>query len=183
MKNSRVARRYAQALLEAAERDRALDAVLADLRLLQEHISESRDFRLFLKSPVIKGQTKLSILRNVFGGSLGALTMDFLRLLVEKNREALLSEVIVELFLMNDTRLGIVSLELKAAAELSDDHRTAITRRFENLTGKKIKISFSIDTSLKGGILVRVGDTVYDGSVKRQLELLRQRFAEGVVSN
>lgn len=183
MKTSRVARRYAQALLESAERDRVLETVLADLRLLQEHIAGSREFRSFLKSPVIKGQTKLTILHGVFGGSVNALTMDFLRLLVEKKREALLADIITELFLMNDVRLGIVNLELKAASELSDDHRTAITRRFEQLTGMKIKISFSIDTSLKGGILVRVGDTVYDGSVKRQLEVLRERFAQGVVSN
>lgn len=183
MKTSRVARRYAQALLESAERDRLLDAVLADLRVLQEHIAESREFRSFLRSPVIKGHMKLSILRNVFGGSVSALTLDFLRLLIEKRREALLSEVIAELFLMNDVRQGIVTLELKAALELSDAHRSAITQRFEHLTGKKIRISFSVDTSLRGGILVRVGDTVYDGSIKRQLELLRERFAQGVVSN
>ena len=74
-------------------------------------------------------------------------------------------------------------MELKAASELSEAHRSAITQRFEQLTGKKIRISFSIDTSLKAGIVVRVGDTVYDGSVKRQLELLRDRFARSVVSN
>ena len=183
MKTTRVARRYAKALLNSAEHQHKLDSVLADLRLLQEHIDESREFRSFLKSPVIRGQMKLSILRDVFGGSLSALTMDFLRLLIEKKREAHLSEVITELFRMNDERLGIVSLELKAASELSDTHRSAITQRFEQITGRKIKISFSIDASLKAGILVRVGDTVYDGSVKRQLELLRDRFAQGVVSN
>lgn len=183
MKTTRVARRYAKALLLSAERQGQLDSVLADVLVLQEHIAESREFRSFLRSPVIRGQVKLSILRDVFGGSLNALTVDFLRLLVEKKREAHLSEVIAELLLMNDVRLGIVSLELKAASELSDAHRSAITQRFEQLTGKKIRISFSVDTSLKAGIVVRVGDTVYDGSVKRQLEMLRDRFAQSVVSN
>jgi len=105
MKTTRVARRYAKALLLSAERQRQLDPVLADVRVLQGHIAESREFRSFLRSPVIRGQMKLSILRDVFGGSLSALTVDFLRLLVEKKREAHLSEIIDELLLMNDVRL------------------------------------------------------------------------------
>ena len=72
---------------------------------------------------------------------------------------------------------------MRAATELTKDQQQTIVKRFEGITRKKIRVAFSIDKQLKGGFVARVGDTVYDGSVRRQLELLRERFAEGVGRN
>ena len=183
MKNTRVALRYAQALLEAAEGQGVLEAVLNDASLLRRYLSQSRDLRLFLRSPVISGDMKVATLRSIFEASVAPLTMQFLLLLIDKKREEVLPEVMDELFRLHDERQGIVSLELQAATDLSENHRSAILRRFEQITGKTVRVSFSVDATLKGGVLARVGDTVYDGSVKRQLEMLREQFAQGVVSN
>jgi F-type H+-transporting ATPase subunit delta len=183
MITTRVARRYAQALLESAESERVLEPVLNDARLLQEYVDQSRDLRLFLRSPVIKTEKKASILQTLFEPLVHRLTMNFILLLLEKRREEVLPVIIEQLFVLNDQQKGIVNLELRAATDLSKTHRSAITRRFEQLMGKKIRISFSVDVSLKGGVLARVGDTVYDGSVRRQLEMLKEQFARGVVSN
>jgi F-type H+-transporting ATPase subunit delta len=79
---------------------------------------------------------------------------------------------------MRDELLGIVTLELRAAVDLTSDQQKTIAKRFEDMTRKRIRIVFSVDKQLKGGFVARVGDTVYDGSVSRQLELLRSRFTE-----
>ena len=84
---------------------------------------------------------------------------------------------------MRDDQLGILTLELRAAVDLTNDQQKTIAKRFEEMTRKKIRIVFSVDKQLKGGFVARVGDTVYDGSVVRQLELLRDRFAEGAGRN
>ncbi|MBE0556719.1 MAG: ATP synthase F1 subunit delta, partial [Proteobacteria bacterium] len=157
MKSTRVARRYAQALLESSESGRVLDSVLKDARLLHDYVVQSRELRSFLRSPVIKGETKVTVLRSLFEKSIAPLTMNFLLLLVHKNREEVLPEIIDELFRLHDERQGIVTLDLKAATQLSQDHRSAVVRRFEQITGKTVRVSFSVDATLKGGILARVG--------------------------
>jgi len=183
MKNTRIARRYAQALLGSAKEEKVLEAVLKDAGLLRDYVAKSRELRSFLRSPVIKSGAKVAVLRSIFEQSITPLTMNFLLLLLDKNREEVLPEIIDELFRLHDEQQGIVTLELKAATDLSQDTRSAIAQRFEKILGKTIRVSFSIDATLRGGVFARMGDTVYDGSVKRQLELLREQFARGVVSN
>ena len=183
MKSARVAYRYALALLETAEQEQVLASVLKDAVHLKGMIDQSRDLRSFLRSPVLKSAKKAAVLRTVFEKDVTPLTMNFLLLLVNKNRESVLPEVIGELFRLHDERQGTVTLELKAATDLSESQRSAIARRFEQMLKKTVRVSFSIDATLKGGILARLGDTVYDGSVKRQLEMLREQFARGVFSN
>ncbi len=76
-----------------------------------------------------------------------------------------------------------MTVEVKAAVELVKAQSAETQKRFEGYTKKTVQISFSLDKQLRGGFIAKVGDTVYDGSVKRQLELLRERFAEGPAQN
>ncbi len=183
MANIRVARRYAEALMTGAEERKLLDRVALDLETLERTLRESREFGLFLKSPVVNKEKKRNILQEMFGKKLHEITVGFLQLLADKGREDLLQDILVEFFRLRDEKLGIVSVEIKAAGELSKEQTAQIQKRFEGITRKNVRLAFSIDKQLKGGFLARVGDTVFDGSVKRQLELLRDRFAEGVDSN
>ena len=179
----RVARRYAEAALELAEEQKQGERLAADLELIQRAMKESLEFHAFLKSPVISKDKKRTVMADLFKAKVSSLTIDFLNLLIEKGREDVLDSILVEFFKMRDDRLGIVTLELRAAIELTGDQQKAIAKRFEEITRKKIRVAFSVDKQLKGGFVARVGDTVYDGSVTRQLELLRERFAEGAGRN
>ena len=179
----RVARRYAEAALELAEEQKQSERLAGDLELIQKAIKESLEFYAFLKSPVISKDKKRTVMADLFKAKVSTLTMDFLNLLIEKGREDVLDSILVEYFRMRDDRLGIVILELRAAIELTGDQQKTIAKRFEEITRKKIRVAFSVDKQLKGGFIARVGDTVYDGSVTRQLELLRERFAEGAGRN
>lgn len=183
MRQYRVARRYAESLITAAVEQKLLEKVAADCESLSRLIRESREFRLFLKSPVIKGARKQELLREMVEKKVQALTLSFLLLLAEKGREDILDEIMTQFFALRDDLLGIVSVDLKAATQLSDSQQESIRKKFEGITRKKVRLAFSLEKELKGGFIARVGDTMFDGSIKRQLELLRERFGEGIGSN
>jgi F-type H+-transporting ATPase subunit delta len=179
----RVARRYAEAAIGLAEDQKQGERLAGDLELIQKAMKESLELQSFLKNPVISKEKKLTALSELFKARVGTLAFDFLNLLVEKGREDVLDSILVEYFKMRDDQLGIMTLELRAAVDLTSDQQKTIAQRFEEMTRKKIRVVFSVDKQLKGGFVARVGDTVYDGSVSRQLELLRSRFAEGAGRN
>jgi F-type H+-transporting ATPase subunit delta len=183
MANSRAAKRYAEALMSAAEQQKILGRVTEDMQSLERVMNESKELVHFLKSPVIKKEKKRRILTELFGKQMHALTMSFIDLLAAKGREDILAEIGSQFFALRDERLGIVGVEIQAADQLSKDQHEKIQKQFEGITRKKVRLAFSIDKQLKGGFLAKVGDTVFDGTVKRQLELLRKRFEEGVGSN
>jgi F-type H+-transporting ATPase subunit delta len=179
----RVARRYAEAAIGLAGEQKQGERLAGDLELIQKTMRESAEMQGFLKSPVISKDKKRAVLESLFKSKVGPLAFDFLNLLVEKGREDVLDAILVEFFKMRDEELGIMTLDLRAAVELTADQQKVIAKRFEEMTRKKIRIVFSVDKQLKGGFVARVGDTVYDGSITRQLELLRKRFAEGAGRN
>lgn len=179
----RVARRYAEAALELAEEQKQGERLAVDLDVVWKVMKESREFIALLKSPVISKDKKRALLAEIFRSKLSGFTFNFLNLIVDKGREDVLDDIIKEYYKLRDDRLGIVTLDVRAANDLTKDQQQTIVKRFEGITQKKIRVAFSIDKQLKGGFVARVGDTVYDGSVRRQLELLRERFAEGVGRN
>ncbi|MEX0602963.1 MAG: ATP synthase F1 subunit delta [Bacteroidota bacterium] len=183
MANLRVAQRYAEALMGAAGDQRDLEKVAADIGVLDRAIRDAPEFRMFLRSPIIRSERKWEILISLFEKRLQPATMTFLKLVTGKGRENLLPEIAECFFALRDENLGILSLQVTGLTELGKEQQDAVRKRFEQMTGKKVKINFRLDPSLRGGIVVRLGDTVYDGSVKRQLELLRERFVGGAGLN
>lgn len=183
MHNVRVARRYAQAVMDLGAEQQSLDRIAEDFTFLRNALRESREFVAFLKSPVIGTDRKKSVLRGMLKANLSETVLNFLDLITEKGREEMLGAIIEEFFGLRDERMGIVHVDVRAAVELSGDQHRSIEQRFESMTGKKVRISFSLDKQLKGGFIARIGDTVYDGSVRRQLELLRERFTDELIRN
>lgn len=179
MRNSRVARRYAEALMSAAEEQKSFDAVVADMESLDRLLKESREFELFLRSPVIKTEKKKMVLQEIFKKKLSALTASFLDLMAEKGREALLKDIIRQFFVLRDEQLGIVPVEIRAAVQIPGDQRERIRKRFEQLTKKSVRLAFSLDKQVKAGFVARIGDTMFDASVRHQLEVLRKKFSQG----
>jgi F-type H+-transporting ATPase subunit delta len=181
MANLRIANRYAEALLTTAEEMHILKNVSDDLTVIQRIIKESHEFQIFLKNPIIKKEKKQAVFKATFGSSVQALTLRFLSLLIEKEREDALPSVIEAFFRSQDEMLGIVRLHVKTAVELSQQQSLELKQRFEVYSKKKVFIDQSLDKQLIGGFVARIGDTVFDGSVKQQLKLLRKRFADELI--
>jgi F-type H+-transporting ATPase subunit delta len=180
MKNTRVARRYAAALLGSAGTDKKVDAAAKDLALVGETLAASRELRLLIASPVVRPGKKAEVFRALFGSKIGKETQGFIELLLEKRREGNLPEIIEAFGTLWDERKGIVNVHVTSATDLSSAQEKSLQKELARATGKEIRLKTSVDTAIKAGLVVRVGDTVLDASLRRQLEILRARFSGSV---
>ena len=180
MSDVRAAYRYATALLQVAEESKKLDEVSRDLSVIEKLTNDSREFRLFLKSPVVNSERKKRAFGEILNGKIGAVTEKFILLLTSKGREQLLPEVVRQFGKLRDLRLGILHVSARTAVAFSPDQEKRLTGQLENATKKKIRLSFVVDPSIKGGFTVQHDDTVWDASVRHQLEVLRERFVNDV---
>ena len=178
MVNVRVARRYAQAMVELAEQQHSVDLFASDLEMMREAINGSAELRLFLKSPIIGKVRKMEVLKLLFGGKVGETVFQFIGLLAEKGREDILSDIINQFFAIRDERQGILNADVRTAVDFLKEQTSQLQSSLESYSKKRVRIKFSVDKQLRGGFVARIGDTVFDGSIKRQLELLRERFVE-----
>jgi len=179
MKNLRVARRYAQALLETAGSMQAVEEVARDLESVAAVLNTSRDLRLLAGSPVVRPARKEAIFRELFGKRVGKGTMEFLAFVIARQREAHLAEIAEQFALLRDAKAGVVGVDVASAVALTAPQEEELTRALGRATGKTVRLRLSVDPSIRGGLLVRVGDTVLDASIRRQLELLKARFIQG----
>ncbi len=181
MANIRIAKRYAKALIKIAEEMKKLDRITSDVQFVDSVIRSSRDLQLLLKSPIIKKEKKKEILKEIFSDSrVDPVTLKFIILLVEKGREELLQDVVKTYQQLYDEKMGIVSAEVTVAYELNVSERKKIEKKILELTGAKgVKAIYRVDPSIIGGVVIRIGDTVYDASIRRKIQLLREQLIYG----
>ena len=182
MSNLRVAKRYASALMALTGENKKPEAIADDLLTVQSAIKSSKELRSLLASPVVSKEKKKAVIAEVFNKKIGDVVHRYLASIIEKRRENMLPEVLEQYFLLRDEQLGIVSVNVRTAVEFSAAQEKALIKQLESFTQKKVRVSFSLDKILKGGFVAKVGDTTLDGSIRRQLELLRLRLKNGSVS-
>ena len=166
-------RRYASALLSAAEEGNFLDTVVEELQVIKEVLGHSRDLVHALRSPLVKGDKKIHILEEVFRDSIGEKMFLFLKLIARKKRAGLLPEIIDEFQILLDEKRGVINVDITSAVQLSDEQSSELITTLAAFTGKKIRARMSIDEQFIGGVTVKIGDTIYDGSISHQLQMLK----------
>ena len=122
---------------------------------------------------------KQQIIAEIYKGTVHQYTYDVMMFLLKKPPEHLLTSIIEAVFDLNRKHNGIQKAAIRMARRMSDGQKDALTGVLEGLTNRRIEASYEQDESLLGGIVVRLDDKVYDGSVSRQLQRLRQRFVSG----
>ena len=175
---SPVARRYAQALTEEAQKAGSLDAADADVALVTQTLDGSRDLRLALTSPVVSHEKKGAILDRLFGGQVSDLALRFLHLLVQNERDGQIPEILDAYRALRDERTGTVEALVRSAKPLDHAEIDRLKRALEARSGRTVRMRYEIDPALIGGLVVRVGDVVYDRSVRHQLESLRDQLTD-----
>ena len=175
---SPVARRYAQALTEEAQSAGVLDAVDADVALVTDTLDGSRELRLALTSPIVSHDKKRSVLDRLFGGQASDLTIRFLHLLVQNERDGQIPEILDAYRALRDERTGTVEALVRSAKPLDHAEIDRLRRALEARSGRTVRMRYEIDSALIGGLVVRVGDVVYDRSVRHQLESLRDQLTD-----
>ena len=172
-----VASRYASALLEEAQRLNVVDEVFNDMKTVQTTVSESRELTLMLKSPIVNSGIKQSSLRSIFDGKVSTLTSSFLSLLVKKRREAELPHIVDAFFEAYNAFMNIVEVSVVSAVELSPALEDQIISSIQGQLGDvTLQIKKSIDPSLLGGFVVKVGDRVFDTSLHHKLKSLKREI-------
>ncbi|WP_263820940.1 ATP synthase F1 subunit delta [Salinibacter sp.] len=182
MSQRTVTRRYAAALYEEANANGVLEAVDEDIRMLLESLDSNRPLVRVFESPVIPQDKKDSIVRELLGDRVEGLTVRFLRLLIRKDRETMTEAILDQYQTLRDEQRGIVDAEVTVARPLADETRTALVRSLEEKTGKEIRLHLHEDADLIGGLVVRIGDRVFDASVRSQLDALHDRLREATLS-
>lgn len=173
---SKAARRYASALLELSQERNEVEAILEDIKFINNTLEGSRELVVFLKSPVIKYDDKVSVLDELFTGEIEEATKLFMKLLAKKERVNLLDQITKAFIEKYKQLVGIITVEVYVAHELSDKQRETLHKKLEEKTQKTVDMNITQDESLKGGMAVRIDDTVIDGTVKHKLEELEESF-------
>lgn len=172
----RIVRRYAAALLNAARKAGAIDRVESDLGLVSYALDSVPSLCRITRSPIVSRERKKAILEETLADKLHPLTLSFLKLLVDKRREEIITSIESEYVQLADEARGIIKAHVLTAVELTDEQKSRLTETLSRATGKNVLVSAEVDRSIIGGVLVRIGDTVIDGSIRGQLLLLRNRL-------
>lgn len=176
MADYKVSMRYATSLLDLAVEKNMMDVISADIELIVSAMAKSPDLERALENPVIRPETKSAILEQIFKSRISQETMNFIRFLVKKGREDLLYNIAGKFLELRDEELGIVNVNIQTAFELTEHQMIEIRDKIEKMLNKKTRLKIKIDPDVVGGFIAQVNDTVYDASVKHQLEILKQKL-------
>ncbi|MHB8652274.1 MAG: ATP synthase F1 subunit delta [Terriglobia bacterium] len=172
-----VANRYARALADVVSQGGDYRAVLGELRNFNAVYQESADLRDVFDTPAVSLEKKVKVLEAILARlEVSKATASFLRVLVTNYRIGMLGEICAAFAKIANERLGVVEVKVMSATGLTEAEQQALRARFEEVTRKQVAMDFSLDGGLLGGILARIQSTVYDGSVRGNLERIREQL-------
>lgn len=177
---SAVASRYANALADVVTSGTSPlrpEEALADLHAFETALRSSPELHNALVTPAVPGSRKKAVVGRIADVlKLSRIARNFLYVLVDHRRIASLPDILRTFEVIVDERLGFARADVASARELTEAQRGELNGELERLTGKRIRMRFTVDDSLIGGVTARIGSTIYDGSVRGQLNSLQRRL-------
>ncbi len=174
------ARRYAEASFQVAMRDGTVEAWRAELDAAGEIAADETVGRM-LGNPALPLETRTEMAESIFGSVVGKPVLNLIGLMLRRGRIEQLPRVAAEFRRLDNARLGVTLATATSAAPLTPDEVRTLTARMEELTGGRVELDLRTDPSLLGGLVVRIGDRLIDGSVRGRLERLRSRIVAGTI--
>ena len=169
---------YANALADVALAQGAADAALKQLNDVAAAFTASSELRNVLASPAVPREAKHGVIEKIAArAGAGKIIRNFLFVIADHQRTHILPEIVAAFEGVIRQRQGVAEAEISSAIELSAAQKKKFAQTLERITGKKIEAKYSLDPTLLGGAVVRVGDTIYDGSVRSSLNEMRARLA------
>jgi len=180
MREHRVSYRYAKALLESAKKDNVADLIFNDFIKVKYTFEMSRELRQLAAIPVFQLWRKRKILNEIFlEEKISPMTMEFLLLLIDKRRGELILSIISEYEKQYNILNNRLPITVESAVELDEKMKEQVISKVTGKTRMKILPEYKLNQELKGGILVKIEDWVFDASIKNQLKVLRKQLIEG----
>lgn len=166
--------RYATAWLDAAQESGVLVEVRRDIKGLQNLMELSEELGHFLQDRLLTVSVKQSIIGDIFQEKVQPITLNFMLLIVAKKRERFLKEILVACVSLLDDLDGIMNADVVSTVNMGEAQNDALQAKLEAYTGKTIRMHSSVDPGLIGGFIAKVGDTVFDSSLRVHMQSIRQ---------
>ncbi|MBP2629059.1 MAG: synthase subunit delta [Firmicutes bacterium] len=179
---NQLAIKYAQAVYELAVEKDMLDVVEKELLLVESTITSYADLATLLYHPQVLAQAKKEIIRKIFGQDVNDFVLTFLLLLLDKRREAALPAIIAEYVKIANQARNIVKAEVTTALPLAESQHAALVKKLSLVTGKTVVLTTELDQTIIGGMIIKIGDKLIDGSVVRQLATLKNALLNNEVT-
>ncbi len=173
-----VAGRYARAFAEVvADRKMDPEKTIHEFRELATLVEQNQELRNVFQSPAVEHKQKISLLDAIIKKMDGSkMLRNFVAVLIDKQRIGEIREIFEQFRQDVDARMGLVEAQVKSARELSAAERKALESQITAVSGRRVRATYTEDPSLLGGAVVRVGSTIYDGSVRGQLQRMKQQI-------
>jgi F-type H+-transporting ATPase subunit delta len=172
--------RYAQPLLELALEKGIADDINRDMELLRDSCDVSPELKAILRNPVIRGYKKLSILKAIFTKDVHPLTLSLFDVIDRRNREEILYTLSVEFIRLYKEHKGIAQATVISAVPLNDASRENLIAKLTEQLGKKIELTEQVDQALIGGLMIKVGNSLIDNSIRTGLKRLKMNFSNSI---
>jgi len=172
------ANRYARALLDVLYPSNA-QAGYDQLERLNTVLVEHPDARRLLENPTVPVERRKALVKEITG-ALGSIPQvrNFIDILIDRNRLDLLDEIVSTYQKYLDQKLGVVRASVTAAVPLDESQRSILMTQLQKATGKQVRMEVSVDPNLLGGVVARVDSTIYDGSLRQQLESFKEKLVQ-----
>jgi F-type H+-transporting ATPase subunit delta len=178
-----VSRRYAEAMADVAIARKEVESIDNELRTFAAMVNGSRELHDAFASPIVKPPDKLNLLNALIDRlNIGTMTANLLRAMLSHYRLHYVAEVYEQFRRKINERKGLIIAEVASAGEVGAAEQAKLGRTIEQLTGKQVEFKFTTDPSLIGGVVTRIGSVVYDGSVRTQLQTIKERLKRGDVA-
>jgi F-type H+-transporting ATPase subunit delta len=174
----RLIKGYAKALLAVAEAEGELDTVEDELYQFAATVEREPRLREALTDPQLPTERKKALLQELLGTRANAHTTSLLGFVVEQGRAKDLERIVRALADEAAERRRHALAEVRAAIPLDDDHRKRLARALAKATGKELELKVLVDPSVIGGVVAQVGDQVFDGTIRRRVELAREQLSQ-----
>lgn len=181
MTDSRAAKRYAKALFNAAVKQDIVSSVDADLAMITHVLNNSANSKEFFRSPKTTQEQKMALLERTFSDRVTALTMHLLRLVTRKRRDDQIFQISLEFTELRRQSENVVKAVIESAVELTDAEKDKVAAKVAQVTGRRVEPEFSVDERLMGGVKVTYDNFVLDGTVRGQLNKIREHLLYDVL--
>lgn len=181
MMNKTIARRYAQAIFEIAREQNAVEKFGQDLKLMVDTIEGNEDIKKIIYGRLVPAEAKKEIIGKIVPAEMDRMVVNFVNLVLDKSREHYLTGIVDAFDELIAREKKILPAQVRSAGVLTADQVARLEEKLSQMTGQSVKASVTVDPSLIGGISVRIGDIVYDGSIVKQLGMLKEHLQQDTV--
>lgn len=180
MTEATIAQRYAQPLLDLALEKGIAEEIYRDMELLHDSCDASHELKAILRNPIIRGYKKLAILKAIFSNNVNPLTISFFDVIDRRNREEILYTVSVEFIRLFKEYKGIVQVSTVTAVPLSEASRQNLIAKLTQQLGKQVELTEEVNEALIGGMMIKIGDSLIDNSIRTGLKRLQMNFSNSI---